>query len=75
MSTVKDKERAASLIGSIATVPTTVVFVKDTFPRVIESDAFSGDRKKFKAYESQCRMYLWADGKRGEWRNMKTIAD
>ena len=36
-------------------------------------DTFSGDRKKFKAYEAQCRLYLQTDVKKGDWRNLKTI--
>jgi hypothetical protein len=58
MSTNKGKERAANLTNSIATALITIILIKDTFLRVTESDAFSGDRKKFKAYESQYRMYL-----------------
>jgi hypothetical protein len=76
MSTSKGKERAASPTGStitITTVPT--VLTKDTFPRVEAPDTFSGDRKKFKTYESQCRMYLWADRKRGDWKNLKIISE
>jgi hypothetical protein len=65
MSIAKGKERAVSLTGSIiitAVIPT--VLIKDIFPRVKVPDIFFSDCKKFKAYESQCRMYLWADGKR-----------
>jgi hypothetical protein len=75
MSIAKGKERAASPTGSIITAITPIVFAKDTFPRIADLDTFAGDRKKFKIYESQCRMYLWANEKRGKWRNMKTIAD
>jgi hypothetical protein len=72
----KGKERAASLMGSIIiTVAIPTVLIKDTFPRVKVPDIFFGDRKKFKVYESQCRMYLWADGKRGDWKNLKTISE
>jgi hypothetical protein len=54
-----------SLTGSIiTTIIILTVLTKDTFPRVKVPDTFSDDRKKFKAYESQCRIYLWADGKR-----------
>jgi hypothetical protein len=76
MSISKGKERAVSPTGSItATVAVSTVQVKDIYPRVEAPDTFSGDRKKFKAYEAQCRMYLWADGKRGDWRNLKTILE
>jgi hypothetical protein len=71
----KGKERAPSLTGNIiitTTVPT--VLTKDTFPKIKPSDTFSGDRKKFKIYELQSRMYLWADKKKGDWRNLKTIS-
>jgi hypothetical protein len=52
MSTVKDKERASSLTGSIIIITISVVQQKDTYPRVAESDTFFKDRKKFKAYEA-----------------------
>jgi hypothetical protein len=59
MSIAKDKERAMSLTGSIIiTVIILTVLIKDTFFRVKVSDIFFGDRKKFKVYELQCRMYL-----------------
>jgi hypothetical protein len=52
MSISKGKERAASLTGNtIITVIILTVLIKDTFFRVKVSDTFSGDRKKFKAYE------------------------
>jgi hypothetical protein len=71
----KGKKRAASLTGSITTAITavTTVLTKDIYPRVMKPNTFSGDRKKFKAYESQCRMYLWADGKKEDWKNLKTV--
>jgi hypothetical protein len=75
MSIAKSKERAASPTDSVIIAATPMVLAKDTFFRVTDLDIFAGDRKKFKIYESQCRMYLWADRKRGEWRNMKTIAN
>jgi hypothetical protein len=72
----KGKERAASPTGSIIiTITVFTVLTKDTFPRVKVSDTFSGDRKKFKAYELQCRMYLWADRKREDWKNLKTVLE
>jgi hypothetical protein len=59
MSISKGKERAISLTGNIiATVTVFTVLQKDIYPRVKISDTFTGDRKKFKAYETQCRMYL-----------------
>jgi hypothetical protein len=36
--------------STTAIAPT--VLQKDTYPRIAESDTFSGDRKKFKAYET-----------------------
>jgi hypothetical protein len=59
MSTNKGKERVLSPTGSI--IITTAVFTvlaKDTFLKVKISDTFSGDRKKFKAYEIECRVYF-----------------
>jgi hypothetical protein len=57
MSTSKNKERAFSLTGSIIITIITVL-AKDTYSRIKKSDTFSEDRKKFKAYEAQYRMYL-----------------
>ena len=59
MFTAKGKERAVSLTGStIITVTILTVLIKNIFLRMKVPDSFSGDRKKFKAYELQCRMYL-----------------
>jgi hypothetical protein len=53
MFTAKGKERVMSLTGStIITAVILTVLTKDTFLRVEVPDTFSGDRKKFKAYES-----------------------
>ena len=51
MFTAKGKERVVSPTDSVTTVITPVVFVKDTFFRIADSDTFAGDRKKFKVYE------------------------
>jgi hypothetical protein len=76
MSTSKGKKRAPSLTGNItAATIVSPVQAKNTYSKVKVSDTFTGDRKKFKAYEAQCRMYLWADAKRGDWRNLKTILE
>jgi hypothetical protein len=48
---------------------------KDTYSRVAEPNTFSKNRKKFKAYEAQYRLYIWANQKRGDWRNIKTVTD
>jgi hypothetical protein len=59
MSTSKDKKRAPNSTGNI--IVTVIMFsvqAKDTYPRVKIPDIFTGDRKKFKAYEAQYRMYL-----------------
>jgi hypothetical protein len=65
MSTSKGKERAASPTGNITiTATVSTVQAKNTYSRVKALDTFSGDRKKFKIYETQCHMYLWADKKR-----------
>jgi hypothetical protein len=77
MFTSKSKERVFSLTSNItiaATIVTTIL-TKDTYPRIIESDTFLKDRKKFKVYEAQCRIYLWTDGKKGDWKNLKTISE
>jgi hypothetical protein len=77
MSTSKGKERAFSLTGSIITavIIITTVLTKDTYFRIIKPDTFSGNRKKFKAYEAQYRIYLWADRKKGDWKNLKTVSE
>jgi hypothetical protein len=65
MSTNKNKERALSLTGSI--IIAAIIFpvqTKNTYLKIKASDTFTGDRKKFKIYEAQYRMYLWADTKR-----------
>jgi hypothetical protein len=61
---VKGKGRASSPTGNtagqstadITAIPLTItaitVLAKDTYPRVAEPDTFSGDRKKFKIYET-----------------------
>jgi hypothetical protein len=67
MSINKDKERAPSPTGSI-TVATVIspVQAKNTYPKVKIPDTFTSNRKKFKTYETQYRIYLWADAKRGD---------
>jgi hypothetical protein len=63
----KDKERASNLTGSIIIITTvSTVQAKDIYLRIEVLNTFLGDRKKFKIYEAQYRMYLWADGKRGD---------
>jgi hypothetical protein len=37
---------------------------KDVYPKVHTPDLFYGDRKKFKAYCNQVRLYIWSDSKR-----------
>jgi hypothetical protein len=59
MSISKGKERASSPTGNI--IAAAVIFpvqAKDTYFRIKIPDTFTGDRKKFKAYEAQYRMYL-----------------
>jgi hypothetical protein len=59
MSTAKDKERAASLTGNIIITATIfTVLIKDIFFKMEIPNTFFDNRKKFKTYESQCRMYL-----------------
>jgi hypothetical protein len=58
MSIAKGKERVVSPIDNVTIVITSVILTKDTFPRITDPDTFAGDRKKFKIYESQYRMYL-----------------
>jgi hypothetical protein len=62
----KGKERAVSPTGNIIIIAIiSTVQAKDTYLKIKTLDTFSGDRKKFKAYKAQYRMYLWADGKKG----------
>jgi hypothetical protein len=58
MFTSKGKERVPSPTGNITTAVIFTVQTKDTYPKVKIPDIFSGDRKKFKTYEAQYRMYL-----------------
>ena len=37
---------------------------KDVYPKIHTPDLFYGDRKKFKAYCNQVRLYIWSDSKR-----------
>jgi hypothetical protein len=65
MSISKDKERASSPTGNIIIAAIiSSVQAKDIYSKVKVPDIFTGDRKKFKVYETQCRMYLWADAKK-----------
>jgi hypothetical protein len=65
MSTSKGKERAVSPTGNIIVIiAVSTVQAKNTYSKVKVSNTFSGDRKKFKIYEAQYRIYLWADRKR-----------
>jgi hypothetical protein len=53
MSISKDKKRALNLTGNI--IVTTIIFTvqaKDIYPKIKVPNIFSGDRKKFKAYEA-----------------------
>jgi hypothetical protein len=59
MFTNKDKERVSSLTGNITAAAIIItVLAKDIFLRVEIPDTFSGNRKKFKAYETECRIYF-----------------
>ena len=49
-------KRAASPTGSI--VSSVARDKKDTYPKVTVPDLFYEDRKKFKAYYTQVRLYL-----------------
>jgi len=77
MFTAKGKERVFSPTGSIIAAAIVIfpIQVKDIYLRVEAPDIFIDDRKKFKAYEAQYRMYLWADAKREDWRNLKIISE
>jgi hypothetical protein len=59
MSISKDKERASNLTGSI--IITAIIFpvqAKNIYFKIKIPDIFISDRKKFKAYEAQYRIYL-----------------
>src|SRR5450755_3048902 len=47
---------------------------KDVYPKVHVPDLFYGDRKKFKAYCNQVRLYIWNDGKRTK-KTLKNITE
>jgi hypothetical protein len=62
----KNKERATNLTGNIIITATIfTVQAKNIYFKVKLPDIFLSDRKKFKAYEIQCRIYLWANRKKG----------
>jgi hypothetical protein len=55
----KGKERVINPTGSITAIAIILtVQAKNTYLKVKILDTFSDDRKKFKTYEAQCRMYL-----------------
>jgi hypothetical protein len=55
----KGKKRAFSPTGSIIAAAIIItVLTKDTFFKIKIPDIFSGDRKKFKAYETEYRIYF-----------------
>jgi hypothetical protein len=59
MSILKGKKRALSPAGSTTAQNIVItVLAKDTFPRMKALDTFSSDRKKFKAYETEYRVYF-----------------
>jgi hypothetical protein len=59
MSINKGKERAPSPTGNIIIAAIiSLIQAKNTYPKIEVPDTFTGDRKKFKAYETQYRMYL-----------------
>jgi hypothetical protein len=59
MSTSKDKKRAINPTdNTTAIIAIFTVQAKNTYPKIEILDTFSGDRKKFKIYETQYRMYL-----------------
>jgi hypothetical protein len=65
MSTSKGKKRASNPTGNIIVIAViSTILAKDTFLKIEAPDTFLSDRKKFKAYETECRVYFWADRKR-----------
>ena len=47
---------------------------KDVYPKIHIPDLFYGDRKKFKAYCNQVRLYIWSDVKRTK-KTLKNITE
>jgi hypothetical protein len=47
---------------------------KDVYPKIHTPDLFYGDRKKFKAYCNQVRLYIWNDSKRTK-KTLKNITE
>jgi len=60
-ASAKGKGRDTSPTGSMVTSTTEAGVTKEAYPKVAEPDLFYGDRKKFKAYCTQTRLYIWAD--------------
>jgi hypothetical protein len=65
-------KRAASLIGSV--VASVAGDKKNIYSKIAVPDLFYKDRKKFKAYCTQVRLYLWNDFKR-ILRTFKTLLE
>jgi hypothetical protein len=55
-------KRAASPIKSVSVL--VAENKKNTYPKITIPNLFYGDRKKFKAYYTQIRLYFWSDFKR-----------
>ena len=59
MFTSKSKKRAFSPTGNtIITIAVFTVLAKDIFFKIEILDTFLNDRKKFKIYEAQYRLYM-----------------
>jgi hypothetical protein len=47
---------------------------KDVYPKVHTPDLFYGDKKKFKVYCNQVRLYIWSDFKRTR-KTLKNVTE
>jgi len=78
----KGKGRDPSPTGSVISATTATTTTKEpkdkdekeAYPKVQTPDLFYGERRKFKAYCTQMRTYLWADSKRKR-PTLKTIPE
>jgi hypothetical protein len=47
---------------------------KDVYSKIYTPDLFYGDKKKFKAYCNQVRLYIWSDFKRTR-KTLKNVTE
>jgi hypothetical protein len=75
------KDRAPSPTPSVSTVTTAattaaaITTSKAPAPKVSKPEPFAGSRQRFKAFCTQVRLCIWADGKRPTEKRMMRWTD